>query len=406
MFKPRIAHQVRGPFRGTGEGFCRSRSTLLSTLCESVHMAGTIRQRKPGVWQLRVSAGFDSAGRRRVITETFHGSEAAAGVRLALIVTNAARGSVPTSMTLGAVLDDHLAHGGLARSTVDKFTYGLKHLPPAWRKKRLDRITARDVQTLYRTLAANGVTASSVRAIHEVCRASVNQIVRLGDLERNPWLHVTAPPAPPSRAAAPDVDAINKLREHAHRNQLHGVWFELALMTGARRSEVLALRWSDLVGARLTINKAMESDGGLKSTKTNSTRIVSLPADTVATVKAWQFAQRHIAKQCKTKLVADPFIISSAPDGGESWRPSSATQLFDRLRKRAGLGSTVRLHDLRHAAASHLLANGVDAVAVAARLGHADPRTTLKIYGHVIEGRDAHSADVLSAAYAPVKKFS
>jgi integrase len=52
------------------------------------------------------------------------------------------------------------------------------------------------------------------------------------------------------------------------------------------------------------------------------------------------------------------------------------------------------------------LANGVDAVAVAARLGHADPRTTLKIYGHVIEGRDAHSADVLSAAYAPVKKFS
>lgn len=381
------------------------RSTLLSTLCNSVHMAGTIRQRRPGVWQLRVSAGFDSSGRRRVITETFHGSETQAGIRLAQLVTNAARGSVPTALTLGTVLDEHMTHGGLARSTVAKFTYGLKHLPPAWRRKRLDRITARDIQQLYRTLAANGVTASSIRAIHEVCRASVNQVLRLGDIERNPWANVTAPPAPPSRAAAPDVEAINLLRTEAHRNQLHGVWFELSLMTGARRSEVLALRWSDLKGTRLTIDQAMETDGTLKPTKTNSKRVITLPAETVAYVKAWQFAQRTTAKACKTKLVADPFIISSSPDGGEPWRPSSATQLFDRLRTRAGLGTTVRLHDLRHAAASHLLANGVDAVSVAARLGHADPRTTLKIYGHVIEGRDAHAAEVLSDAYRPIKNL-
>jgi integrase len=56
----------------------------------------------------------------------------------------------------------------------------------------------------------------------------------------------------------------------------------------------------------------------------------------------------------------------------------------------------LRLHDLRHGAASELLAAGLDVVTVAKRLGHANPRTTLAIYGHVIEGQDRKAADILA----------
>jgi integrase len=359
---------------------------------------GTMRQRRPGVWQIRVSAGFDSQGRRRVVTETFHGSERAAATRMARIVTQVDKGDVPNAVTLGQILDDYMGRDTLARSTRDKCTFALKHLPPAWRRRRVDKITSRDIQNLYTSLRQDGVSASTVRSLHETCRAAVNLVVRLGDLDRNPFTNATPPPPPRSRATAPDLDIIHRLRTEAARNPLHAVLFEVALMTGARRAEVLALRWSALRGDRLTISEALEVDGTLKTTKTGQTRVVTVPASTVAIIQAWQDTQRQIALECAVPLAPDPFLVSSEPDGSVPWRPSSATQLFSRLRARAGVGP-VRLHDLRHGAASQLLAGGMDAVSVAARLGHADPRTTMRIYGHVIVGRDRDASQMLDNLY-------
>ncbi len=87
-------------------------------------------------------------------------------------------------------------------------------------------------------------------------------------------------------------------------------------------------------------------------------------------------------------------MFSHEPDGSTSWRPNYVTLAFCRIRDHLGLFG-LRLHDLRHASASLMLANGVDLRTVSARLGHAQSSTTLDIYAHVIPGADQQAAKAL-----------
>jgi integrase len=83
------------------------------------------------------------------------------------------------------------------------------------------------------------------------------------------------------------------------------------------------------------------------------------------------------------------------PDGSAPWRPGRITLAFGRISKRLGCEG-VRFHDLRHFTATQLLAAGVPVKTVSARLGHANPSTTLNIYAHHLEAADEEAANVLA----------
>jgi integrase len=186
------------------------------------------------------------------------------------------------------------------------------------------------------------------------------------------------------------------LAEAAKNLQTHA-WLRLAVTTGARRGEVLALRWSDidLDAATMTVGRSLNEDRSTKSTKTNRVRVVRLDAVTVALLRQWRNGQRERALACGARLARDPFVLSNSPDSSVPWRPDGTTQRFQRLCARAGVEG-VRLHDLRHAMASQLLERGVSPVTVAGRLGHASTTTTLRTYAHVVSGADAAAADVIA----------
>jgi integrase len=165
--------------------------------------------------------------------------------------------------------------------------------------------------------------------------------------------------------------------------------------TGARRGEVLALRWSDITDGRVTISRSLtQTKQGLafKSTKTEeSVRPVSLPAATIAVLESHRIEQDKFRQQYDPDYRADLDLIFANPDG-TPLKPDSISASVSALSKRLKLPKGASLHTLRHTHGSHLIASGMDLATVSARLGHSNVRVTAEIYAHVIRGRDDEAA--------------
>jgi len=111
--------------------------------------------------------------------------------------------------------------------------------------------------------------------------------------------------------------------------------------------------------------------------------------------KAWRAAVEARSQIAGAALRQDGYVFSPTVDGSEPWRPFHWTSAWRRLREKAGIDPTIRLHDLRHFAATRLLDAGVPVKTVSGRLGHARPATTLNVYAHFIPASDRAAADAM-----------
>jgi integrase len=173
----------------------------------------------------------------------------------------------------------------------------------------------------------------------------------------------------------------------------------LAAATGARRSELIALRWSDVDSASATVSierGIVEGPDGLveKGTKTHSARRVSLDARTASVLEEHHAGMAGRAAACRVPMATDAFVFSNAADASAPWFPDSVSRSFKRLCAKEDVPD-VRLHDLRHFVATQLLSAGVDVRTVAGRLGHRNASTTLNVYAHFVEQADRGAADVM-----------
>ena len=106
-----------------------------------------------------------------------------------------------------------------------------------------------------------------------------------------------------------------------------------------------------------------------------------------------QFALR-LASRFDAAVTEDAYVFSHEPDGHLPWAPDYVTKRFQAVRDALGFHS-LRLHDLRHFAATRLLAAGVPVRTVSGRLGHANPSTTLSVYAHFLEASDRDAAGIM-----------
>lgn len=213
----------------------------------------------------------------------------------------------------------------------------------------------------------------------------------------------------------PGMEAVEDLQERlatlgaevaAMQDKAAAVLLRLAAATGARRGELCALRWRhiDLDGAVVRIERAIIETGpgkatwSEKTTKTKNQRKVSLDADTVAVMRAHLQACQERADHADVPLLPAHYVFAANHDSTAPMRPSAVTQAVRRLRDRLGLAG-VKLHDFRHAAATQMIAAGVDVVTVANRLGHADPALTLRVYSHALAAKDKEAGDLMGRLY-------
>jgi integrase len=138
------------------------------------------------------------------------------------------------------------------------------------------------------------------------------------------------------------------------------------------------------------------------STKTHAERRIALDAFSVRVLKAHRKAAEQRAQEAMVLFDPDGYVFTFDPTGSTPMRPDSLGQAFRRLCEKEGVKG-ISLHTLRHFSASVLVSSGRDVRTIAGRLGHSDPTTTLRVYAHLVDGRDRDAAEFIGELLAPQK---
>jgi len=277
--------------------------------------------------------------------------------------------------------------------------------PAALAATPLDALTPAEVErTLYALLRIKAkrkehLSPKSVREIAGVLSVSLNKAFRLGKILVNPLLRVELPKAATVKARSLTPDEIQQLRS-ACAGDWTFTFVELALATGARRGELLALTWPDVdwLTATLTVSKSVEeteADGiRIKTPKNGRPRKFRIGPTAIAALRFL-----HEQQQEYRRLYGEQYqhhdLVFSLPDGSY-FLPHLVSQTIRRRVKKAGI-KNASLHTLRHTHASILLSKNVPLPAVSARLGHADTNITARVYSHFLPEDDARAADAWEA---------
>ncbi|MFR9805873.1 tyrosine-type recombinase/integrase [Pseudonocardia sp. RS010] len=246
------------------------------------------------------------------------------------------------------------------------------------------------------------LAAASIRKIHFVIRGAMTAAQRWGwittnpaELARIPRLPVPDPQPPTTAEAAALVAAA--WEEDSDWGTL--VW--VAMVTGMRRAELLALRWSDIdlengvIHVRRNHVRVTGKDIE-KDTKTHRARRVTVDEATVEILieHRWRYEKRCSEIGVKPKQTA--YVFSYSPTSDNPCNPSGITHRYGRMCQRLGIDS--HLHALRHYSATELLAAGTDLRTVAGRLGHGGGgATTLRVYAAWVDGSDRRAAELLGS---------
>ena len=243
-------------------------------------------------------------------------------------------------------------------------------------------------------------SSSTVGRIHAVLSAACTAALRWGWIPFNPMDAVRPPSKPRPNPSPPTPAETARLVEEAARQSPEwGLFLWLAVVTGASRGEMCALRWFDLdlASGVMTIRRSYVW-GREKDPKNHQMRRVSIDEATVDLIR------QHEVECARTLALAgeplDPaaYVFSAAPDRSRPRNPSAMTHRFKRLADRLGIDA--HLHALRHYAATDLLTAGVDLRTVSGRLGHGDGTITLRHYAAWVNQADQRAASILSPRLA------
>lgn len=368
-------------------------------------MAGSIRERGPRYWELRVGQGFDPVTKRYRRTSVYvRGSRRDAERALAKMVGKAAEGRHGgTEATVATLLEEwyaQLVYEDKSPNTLAGYRWRIdKVIVPRLGKIPLKKLRTSDLDALYRACMDHEAAPRTVRQHHAVLRRALGQAVRWGWLEVNPAIQASPPSVRRADVTAPAPEDVQRLLKAAEAHNPD--WFTflvLAATAGARSGEVCGLQSGDFDAGVVTIRRSVAAPARqpvtLKDTKTHATRKVPLDAAT------WAVVERHIARmtakaqQAGATVGPSSFLFSDDLDGARPRRPTWASHEFARLRAGVGLEG-VRLQDCRHFVATQLLASGVDVLTVAHRLGHASAKMTLDVYGHALEAKGREAGDLM-----------
>jgi integrase len=262
---------------------------------------------------------------------------------------------------------------------------------------KLSQITAAEIQKTYADMLQHELSPRTVRYAHSVLHGALEQAVHWRLLAQNPAKLVELP-----RASRREMCALSQAEAYRFLAACRGTRFEalwiLLLTTGLRPGEALGLKWADIDGSRLRIQRALiaDSSGALtlaEPTTPRARRVVSLPASTMSALQA------HRVEQIPIRLSAGPdwsdldLVFCSANGRPLEWRVL-ARRYFKPILATAQL-PLMRPYDLRHSCASLLLAAGENVKVVSERLGHASATLTLDVYSHVLPDMQQRAAERL-----------
>jgi integrase len=383
---------------------------------------GHIRQRSPGSWELRYSLGTDSAAaKRRIATTTVKGTRKDAEKELRRLLRTVDTGEHVDSsrMTIRDWLQRWLetVQTEVSPKTLERYDEIVRNfLVPAFGKLSIAKLAPSHIQQAYNAWATGGrldgkkggLAPRTRRHIHRILKSALTRAVEQQILARNPAdaFKKRLPKVERKEMSVLDVEQSARLLAAIEHSRVY--WPVLiALSTGMRRGEILALRWQnvDLGRGILRVVESLEQtkDGiRFKAPKTEKARAITLPSFAVEELR--RLKREQAEELLKVGIRQDGEALVCGRADGAPRAPLSLTYEFARFIGRIKDLPRIRFHDLRHSHATQLLASGVHPKIAQERLGHSTISTTLDLYSHVSDTMQTDAAARLNAVFESAKK--
>ena len=359
-------------------------------------------------YKVIIELGYDVLGNRKRKTEIINGTKQEAIKREAELksefyhIGKAVNISDLTFEELSETFIEKYCVPNLSRVTTYGYKKYLSKINPLIGKMKLSKITPYVLDNMYQKLRFGmddkELGYHSQYNYYKVVNVIYNQAIRWEIVDKNPNLKATKPKKTHSEKNFYDINQVKKLLDVLDNESVkYKTLIMLALDSGARRSELCALRWSDInMDTRMmSINKSLKVVEGVvdeKTTKTESSnREIMLSEATINQLKEykkWQDAYKLINKK-RWKSTEDRIFTSI--DGGYM-NPSTCDHTLRKIVRKYNL-DPICFHELRHTCASLLINSGIDPKTVSKRLGHSDTSVTMEIYTHTFESSKIACAD-------------
>jgi integrase len=276
----------------------------------------------------------------------------------------------------------------IAPSTFSNYqTVVRMHILPILGRKKLAELTVSDVDKLLSLKTDSGLSPSTVRRIRAVLAQCLDQAIRWELVHRNVATLSRSPKMVRHEGRTLSPEQARRLLESLRGHHSEAL-YALMLSTGLRRGEALGLRWSDFDRATgvLRVSRQLKREGSrlvTTDTKTSlSRRAVNLPVPMLKTLLDHEVRQGAQRGHLGTSWIDSGFIFTSSI--GTPIDPRNLYREFQKVCRSAGLGDW-HPHELRHSAASLMLAQGVKIQVVSQVLGHSSIRMTADVYGHLLD---------------------
>jgi len=346
----------------------------------------TLREKRPGVWEVRVFTGSNARGLPTQLSRTVHGGKRDA-LKLAAELEVGPGRSTPAGRSVSDVLDAWVEQNldtWAPSSARDQQSRVRAIKKDQISRLPLARLSVGDVERWHTRVRKAGLQDAGIKNLHGVLRAALSQAERWGWVSNNVAGIARLKSSKTQQRSVMTLDDVRAVMAAAATiDPAAALALRIAAVAGARRAELAALQWTDVVDGQLTIDSAIEfvkrGDGSPHmrdaSTKAANTRTLTLDPDTLALIEAVRLQRQPYG----------PWMFGLGP---ELVSPDRIGWWWSRSRKLSGIDSKWRLHDLRHWSATVAIGQGHDVRTVAGRLGHANPAMALRVYAHAFAAAD------------------
>lgn len=376
---------------------------------------GTIRQRKPDLWEGRYSIGVSSDGKQ--IQKSVYGkTQGEVRKKLSAIISDLDNGEYinPDKITVAEWATiwtrDYLPN--VKPSTVNQYDYQFRiHINPEIGNIKLQKLTGSMVQGFYqriqkphkiktekRIINCKGLSPKSIKNVHGVLHACLDQAIKNGIIKSNPSEACVLPKV--VKREMNTVTDINRFFQIISGEEYESIYL-FAVFTGMRQAEIIGLTWDcvDFENGTITVEKQLRRDHGtageeytFTSPKNGKKRIIA-PAQFV-----FDALKQERTKQIENKLKhgRDFSNGSNLVFTNEIGGHLCGGTIYDHWKailKANGIEKNIRFHDLRHSFATISLENGEDIKTVSENLGHSTVAFTMDTYAHVTEAMKKRSGE-------------
>ncbi|QDX92450.1 site-specific integrase [Brevibacillus laterosporus] len=366
-------------------------------------MTGYFRKRG-NTWSFTVDIGRKPDGSREQKTKGGFKTKKEAEKACAELITLVGKDNYiePSKKTISDLMLEWLDYqlkATLRLSTYENYSKAiLKRLIPAFGHVKLGELKPIHIQKYYKRLQDEDLSPEYVTYLHAIMRSFMKYQIRIQNIQSNIFDLVDPPTIRKKEKAVWSIEEINRFLSIAKEEKNHNFYmiYLIAIYTGLRRGEVLALRWKDidLANGKLSVCQNLYYSKGCEfhfwEPKTGrSNRLVSIPESLVKELHVHkELQQTHINK---VREVYEDHGLVIANELGIPVHPRSLTDNFRRLIKKSNV-TKIRFHDLRHTHATILLQLGEHVKIVSERLGHSDASMTMNVYSHVTRDMQEHAA--------------